>query len=55
MFKLNGCFCFHLQPGDSAEATGRLKKLQKLVHIKNGHQTDGVKDSCTAKKRGESL
>ncbi|XP_043996565.1 SAM domain-containing protein SAMSN-1b isoform X1 [Gambusia affinis] len=39
------------QPGDSAEATGRLKKLQKLVHIKNGHQTDGVKDSCTAKKR----
>ncbi|XP_014833024.1 PREDICTED: SAM domain-containing protein SAMSN-1-like [Poecilia mexicana] len=38
------------QPGDSAETTGRLKKLQKLVHIKNGHQTDGVKDSSTTKK-----
>uniref|UniRef100_A0A096M8A8 SAM domain, SH3 domain and nuclear localisation signals 1b n=1 Tax=Poecilia formosa TaxID=48698 RepID=A0A096M8A8_POEFO len=32
------------------ETTGRLKKLQKLVHIKNGHQTDGVKDSSTTKK-----
>lgn len=29
---------------------GRLKKLQKLVHIRNGHQSDGDKDTCTTKK-----
>ncbi|XP_054902593.1 SAM domain-containing protein SAMSN-1b isoform X2 [Poeciliopsis prolifica] len=37
------------QPGDPAETTGRLKKFQKLVHIRNGLQTDGAEDSGATK------
>ncbi|KAM4726669.1 SAM domain-containing protein SAMSN-1b [Anableps anableps] len=35
---------------ETSHTTGRLKKLQKLVHVKNGHQIDGDKDTCTTKK-----
>ncbi|KAM4547559.1 SAM domain-containing protein SAMSN-1b [Fundulus diaphanus] len=34
----------------SIHITGRLKKFQKLVQIKNRHQDDGDRDMCTTKK-----
>ncbi|XP_017294534.1 SAM domain-containing protein SAMSN-1b [Kryptolebias marmoratus] len=32
---------------ESIQTTGRLKKLQKLVHIKKGHQSDGANVAST--------